>query len=243
MVTKKERVLPVITHAIALRNHGTASEFGEMLWAVLGEVAAFYNLDKPRAQFQRRWIGDAVPPTAMTDADQVIIAKLDWNWWKGVRSEAGRLVDYKLLGSAVRELLPELERILIVTDEELNPPPDWRYVIWWDVSVKGDGAVSLAPLDPRYWGDTDPQRLETVKWRIRASLLCMTGLRLGFRRCQNTKCYLYENVDSVSVLDEMVTLGPEHSTEGLTDKVFAGEIDESLGLEAIIDQPAASSEF
>jgi hypothetical protein len=184
------------------------------------------------------------PPTAAsTEPSQVVDTPLSDEWWQSVQSPTSRLIDHKLMAKAVRELIPQQDRIIVITDEELKPPTGWRYIISWDVSAKGDGTASLAPLDPEYWGDLDTKRHETIKWRIRAAVMAMTGTRLGFRLCENTLCYLYTNVDSVTVLDSMVTLGPEHAAEGLTDKVFSGEVDDLLGVEAIIEQPEAGSEY
>ncbi len=237
MTSRKSKV---ITHVAIFRDSAAASEFGEMLWTVFGEVAAFYNLDRKRAEFERRWVGPGAP--TMVSSTDVDSRQLGEEWWESVRSGTTFLIDHKSLAQAVRALFPQQERLIIVTDEELKPPAGWRYIISDDVTTgRADGVASLAPIDPLYWGETDPERLQTIKWRIRATLMGMAGERLGFIPCTNSKCYLYENVDSVTVLDGMSTIGPEHDTE-LTDKVFGGEVVDALGLEAIVDQPEASSE-
>jgi hypothetical protein len=232
----------VITQVAVVHEPGAASEFGELLWTAFAEVAAFYNHGRTRAKFERRWIGAGAPPVISTS--DVLDRELDDDWWDSVRSSSTLLIDHQSLAKAVRQMFSRQERLIIVTDEELKPPAGWRYVISEDVTTgRHDGVASFAPLDPLYWGDADPRRLQTMKRRIRGTLMGMVGERLGFEPCDNSKCFLFADVDSVTVLDGMSTIGPEHPGAGpLTDKVFGGETAGSLGLEAIVDRPQASSE-
>lgn len=242
-MTQKKK-LPVIAYVVVCRDDDGARELGGMLWSVLAEVSVFYNLDKPRGEFKRWWLGNNAPTNlTIGNSDHIVTRKLGDKWWEPLQSSSSWLIDQERLAKAVRELIPQEEgRIIVVTDEEITPPPEWRYIIW-DGSLKGAGVASLAPLDPRYWGDRTPDREQIIKRRIRAALLSMTGTRLGFQRCNNTRCYLYANVDSVTALDVMIALGHEHEQEGLSDKVFSGRIDEEAGFEVIADQPKASYEF
>ena len=113
---------------------------------------------------------------------------------------------------------------MLVTDVELTPPPDWRYIIW-DTFPLGC-VVSLAPLDPRYWGERMPhdERVGTIKRRARAAMLAIVGALVGLQRCANDRCYLFADINSVLRLDEMTHLGPEHEVEALA---FRGFVDET----------------
>ena len=232
-----------ITHAVVLQNHELAGELGRMLWSVLAEVSAYYNSDQQtRAHFDRKWVGmPAKWPLDDADRAHQVPAPFDGTWWRSLQ-HMGRLIDQEQFARRLREVVPGEESVVTVTDAEITPPPEWRYVIWESFD-SGDAVISFAPLDPKYWGDRDPDRVNTIKRRVRAALLGVTGGLLGLEECDNTRCFLYKNVDSVSVLDNMIALGLEHGVPGLTNKVFAGRIDESIGLEALVYRPDASREY
>ena len=86
--------------------------------------------------------------------------------------------------------------------------------------------VSLAPLDPRYWGERMPhdERVGTIKRRARAAMLAIVGALVGLQRCANDRCYLFADINSVLQLDEMTHLGPEHEVEALAFRGFVDEL-------------------
>ncbi len=103
---------------------------------------------------------------------------------------------------------------VVVFDQELTPPPQWRYVIW------ADRVVSVVPTDPTYWGMKDDNKIVTIKHRVRTACLSIIGQLLKLKRCSNDRCFLFGNVDSVLRLDKMVELGPEHNIKMLSGKGF-----------------------
>src|SRR6185436_8455621 len=233
---------PSITHAIALQNEGFASELGPTLWSVLAEVSSFYDMDeKTRARFDRKWVGRPQAPVEGGDPAHFIDVKLDTSWWH-LLQRSGKLIDQERLARQLRSEIPAEGNIITITDAEITPPPEWRYIIWESFD-SGDAVISFAPLDPKYWGDPDPDRINTIKRRVRAALLGVTGSFLGLEECDNTRCFLYSNVDSVSVLDNMIAIGLEHDAPGLTGKVFSGKVDDTLGLESLDEAPTASLEY
>ncbi len=129
----------------------------------------------------------------------------------------GTLADQAQIAQAVREWMPsDGDLLVVITDELITPPPEWRYVIW-DLTPSGF-VMTIAPLDPEYWGDTSADaaaRLTAIKRRTRAALLSILGTALGLRRCDNPECYLFRNVESVVRLDEMRFIGPEHDAKHL----------------------------
>jgi hypothetical protein len=83
-----------------------------------------------------------------------------------------------------------------------------------------DTVVSTQPIDPEYWRSSDNNRLATIKHRVRTACLSAVGEMLDLKRCDNPRCVLYEDVDSVVRLDAMVQLGSEHDIPALTGKGF-----------------------
>jgi|SRR5271157_2230380 len=108
--------------------------------------------------------------------------------------------------------------MILVTDQQITPPPDWRYIIW--DGIRAGSVISIAPTNPNYWHADDPDRVATIKHRVRTACLCSVGEFLGLKRCQNPTCLLYAEVDSVSCLDGMVLLGREHRKKKLTNHGF-----------------------
>lgn len=129
--------------------------------------------------------------------------------------------DAESILSAVKESSgQESNKILVLTNLEVIPPPEWRYVLWSKRS--GDFVVSTAPMDPTYWLiDSTDQRFDTIKRRARAACLNVVGQQIGLERCSNYRCFLRQSVPSVTQLDEMVVLGPEHGIIELANKGFA----------------------
>src|SRR4029453_2495881 len=135
-------------------------------------------------------------------------------------------IDARLLGPKMQSLVKPSGWSLVVTDIELTPPPEGRYIIWDQFPL---GAVaSVAPLDPEYWRepyDSEQQRVVIAKRRVRAACVSIVGALIGLHRCQNESCFLYANVGSVVRLDEMELIGPEHGVAELTNRGFSASED------------------
>jgi hypothetical protein len=212
-----------------------AREIGPAIWTGFEEVRKFFGdgetavtvdvihdvfTAKIAAKFTPYYLSTYVFPgldAANRIDDQGAIERI---WGEAERS-AG-LHDQRVLGEAVSELLdpPDGATTVLVTDVEIVPPPEWRYIIWDSFPL--GAIVSLAPLDPYYWGeiDSDKDRIATIKRRSRAASLSIVGSLLGLSRCENARCFLFADVDSVLRLDDMVYIGPEHGVDHLSERGF-----------------------
>jgi hypothetical protein len=141
---------------------------------------------------------------------------LPTGFWERVSGQFTQTIDQRKLADAIRESLdpslPADMKFCLVTDQELTPPPEWRYLIWDDCSTDrlAGGVASLAPIDPAYWRIRDPWRVARIKHRIRTACLSMVAECSGSERCDDTKCFLFMDVESADRLDAMVRLAPGH---------------------------------
>lgn len=130
-------------------------------------------------------------------------------------------VDQRALVPLLREAMDiRADQCIVITDRPIVPPTNFRYLIW--DAVTGGVVVSIAALDPRYWGErgNDGDRLRILRRRTRAALCSVLGQCLGLIRCENPFCFLYLDVDSVLRLDDFKYVGPEHDIEVLTGLGF-----------------------
>jgi hypothetical protein len=208
----------------------SAQELGRVLWAALEEVAVLYNHGQQRAQFQRYFLAQKVPEGIkqgsgfnQEESRRVMASS---NWWKAIGGWSPNLppMDKEVMLNQVRQLLGGQAYdadLLVVTDLEIDPPEGWRYIIWDGI---GNGTVaSIKPLDPLYWGLWEKQRHSIIKHRLRTVCCSATGEHLGFERCRNPQCLLYNYVESVNHLDRMISFGKEHKVPDLTGLGFATE--------------------
>ena len=236
----------------------TSRELGPALWAALLEIERFYNADGIRAGFQRYYISPHVPRLGLVESAWRGMGRL---FYRGEDMEDAlallsqeqrvegplpasdvpgrwRTYDQHKLGAKVRNLIRESSegsQLLIVTDREITPPADWRYIIWDEIS--GGAVISVVPTDPRYWRDRDPNRVATIKHRARTAGLAITGSVLGFKRCKNPNCFLYGDVDSATTLDLMLHLGEEHDIPSLAGRGFEPVADDPNRVQRIIENP------
>jgi hypothetical protein len=118
--------------------------------------------------------------------------------------------------------------LIIVTDQEITPREDWVYIVSDDI-VADDGSlasvISVATTDPLYWREDNENRLATIKQRVRSLCLQAVGQYHGLKRCSNMFCFLYGdengNIGSITELDYMLMLGPEHRKTRLSKHGFA----------------------
>lgn len=210
-------------------------------------------------------------PDPMSEAWGRIAAELGSDtFWATARGRYIRTFDQDKLGARVRDLLMRLANdnpesfkwlgspgpadpdvtslskqlregyLLLVTDQEITPPPEWRYIIWDD--CRNGSVVSIAPTDPHHWRERDEARIATIKHRVRTACLSVLGEQFGFGRCNNPMCFLHQDVNSVTDLDQMVFLGPEHHLPQLSFHGFAPRPDEPTEVQPIIPKPAPAGE-
>jgi hypothetical protein len=216
------------------RDLDASRELGPAIQAAFREVENFYNRAGARLQCSRFRILSKHVTTAFStvarekpsldeapkvDPDSEPTAlEVRGDLWDSVRGRYSKTVDHEKLGEVVTLALRTNNKpnhVLIVTDQELTPPPKWRYVIWhYDGTI---ASISLAPLDPRYWGESadslPPSRVGIIKQRIRVAGLSIVGAWLGLQRCEHPGCFMFGPIDSFVQLDDMDHLSAEHVSE------------------------------
>jgi hypothetical protein len=240
-----------ITQVLLLFDEKNSKDYGLALWAALSEVEQFYNLNERRVEIRRLYISPYVPAPGIWSTvlsflqagfksplellrqgeqmkDEQIQTPLPD---EGLKDRNEKTYDQAKLLKVTRERIMQAQNerwansaLLIVTDRPITPPPEWRYIIW---ETGPAGAVlSITPLDPDYWRDPDPRRVATIKSRVRAATLAICGGYLGLERCKNPRCYMFDEVDSVVILDRMIELGSEHPSDKSVGFGFAQTADD-----------------
>ena len=255
-----------INNILLIRYPDNSMQLGEALWAASKEVENFYNFGEQRAVFRRSYLSETMPESIQKKgaAGPSVLKKM-WDFFTGsgnqpVEKEANEVMmnvsqadskwdtaeaqyvrsyDAGKIAQLARELAgerPSDETQVVVTDLVLVPPPEWRYVIW-------DGnVISIAPTDPEFWNMKDSNRNAIIKHRVRTACLSVVGQLIGLRRCDNERCFLFGNVDSVTRLDNMVVLGPEHNIEALSQRGFEIFAEEPGKVQPITDNPKTEAE-
>ena len=245
-----------IIQALALFDQENSSEYGLALWAALHEVDLFYRLAHAQIEYRRFYIAPSPPSSsllenisrafaALLQGEQVQTAPdlpkheqvLSFGLSELLQSSR-RTYDQRQLARIVRRLIdPGLrDHLMIITDRPITPPRKWRYIIWETISKTKASVISAAPLDPEYWRDRDPDRVMRIKTRTRNAAISITGELIGLQRCANPTCFLFDNVDSVTVLDEMHAFGAEHHLSELSGYGF-DEIGDPTLLQPAKSQP------
>ncbi len=225
-------------------------ELTRALWAAFHEVEAFFNHDEERAVFRRYYLSEHPPDARMQKtllesarngspggeavSLELVYRRTPPSLWQDSGGRYSGTYDALKIARSVREVLGEQrgDTQQIVIDQELSPPPNWRYIIW------SNWVVSTVPTDPDYWRMGDPSPVATIKHRVRTACLCSLGSKFGLRRCGNERCFLYRNVDSFQRLDQMVELGREHKGfAGLVRKGFEPRVDDPGAVQRVIAKP------
>jgi predicted Zn-dependent protease len=247
-----------IVQVLLLFDEKNSTEYGLALWAALNEAEAFYNTGAtPRMKVQRFYISPSIPSAGIIDTITRSVSKLFVSTTyaldvlsqdervqaqvadaDSMRSSNAKTYDQTKLIERARDnlLVKPLSNqaatipLMIVTDRPITPPEDWRYIIWetWP-SPANNAVISAAPLDPKYWGDPDTNRIAVLKDRVRTAAISVCGEFLGLHSCRNPRCFLFDTVDSVTNLDQMSRLGQEHRSE-VEDLV-------GLGFDRIVSDP------
>jgi predicted Zn-dependent protease len=232
-----------IIQALALFDEKSASEYGLALWAALHEVDGLYRLAHAQIEYRRFYIAP-VPPNFSSFEN---ISRALGKWFPGVQVQTGlnllkhdqvlsslgpsaelslgrrRTYDQAQLAAVIRKLVDPNDsgdHLMIITDRPITPPAKWRYIIWEIDRKPNTSVISVAPLDPEYWRDKDPNRVMRIKTRTRNAVLSITGELIGLEHCDNPACFMFDDVDSVTVLDEMYAFGAEHDLLELTGYGF-----------------------
>lgn len=195
-------------------------DYGRAVWVAFEEVATFYQRAMPELSYHRFVYdsGGTDPDTLRAEWSEApgVAPGLGSSLWQSLRSRPSAVFDQEKMVDTVRRALGERcsdSRLLVCTDQQIRPPEDWRYILW-DVVGK-DVVVSTAAMDPNYWGARIPDRVATIKHRMRTAALSGTGEQLGLKRCSKAICLLYREVVSVECLDTMLLLGREHGVSSL----------------------------
>jgi hypothetical protein len=236
-----------IDQVVLLKSEEQSRRLGRALWAAVEEASQFFTpvspdgwLDVPvisssastarlKPEFRKWYLATEIPDDLPHDSswtyERLEKPELE-RLWDGSQRRRGTY-DHQTLGVAVSSRL-ESEAAVVVVDQEIVPPSELRYVIW--SGYPGGAVISIAPIDPQYWGqapDEDPTgQVNNVKRGARAATMSVTGSLLGLSRCDNSECFMFAAVDSVTRLDEMTTLGPEHQVEGLARMRFPSRQDD-----------------
>lgn len=257
-----------ITQVLLFFDEKSSLEHGPALWAAFHEMERFYRQAQPDLAFRRFYISSFIPSLGPIEAVWRGLGRLlskneppdppgDHERAlpiseKEVTGSSTRTFDQNRLAAAVRERIGDQhdvhssEPMLIVTDRPITPPPHWRYIIWEivtdPVTKAQTGVVSAAPLDPAYWREHRPDRTAIVKHRVRAAGLGVIGNLLGLKECENPSCYMYSDVDSVLVLDDMTEFGSEHEVAALAGGGFSSGEREPAAIQSGARNPSRKAE-
>jgi hypothetical protein len=232
-----------ILQVLLFRDDKASQELGPTLWAAFQEVENLYNTGRARGAFRRYYMAESVPPGVLPglppgwESLRAILRTQDV--WRAAAGKYTRTYDHVKLAERVRSLLspeagPEF-RLLLVTDQEITPPPEWRYMLW--AGNNYEEVVSTAPMDPLYWEQDEPHRLMTIKHRARVACCCVVGEFVGLKRCNNSHCFLHTPVDSVTELDAQVRVGKEHKIRELTGRGFSTSADDPARVQDVVTSP------
>ncbi len=218
-----------VLQVLLIRGAETGPDLVPVLWAAAQEVESLFALHPKQLWFDRVCITERKGRPDLPAESVVRLEESAWDeLWLSARSRRARRLDQKKLVHKVRDVLgPHTHgaRVILITDGEITPPSDWRYILWdgWDRNA----VISTAPMDPVYWGELDDERVVTVKQRLRAACCSVMGASMGLKRCHNPDCFLYRAVDSVLQLDDMQFIGAEHQVHTLTGMGFLPSPDAS----------------
>src|SRR5579864_1354618 len=245
-----------LIQALALFDEKSSLDYGLALWAAFFEVESLYKLSGVSIEYRRFYIAPSVPSSGIFESllhklgyvlpgGQVVRA-LELLSQDQIRSSAApstqlgdptqRAYDQEKLTRVIRDLVDpdgSDSHLMIVTDRLIKPPSNWRYIIWEENPNLNASVISVAPLDPNYWRDRDPDRVMTIKHRMRCAAISITGELSGLHRCENESCFLFDDVASVTVLDGMREIGEEHGDRFIAGAGFDDNVKDPTTLQSV----------
>jgi predicted Zn-dependent protease len=250
-----------LIQALALFDEKNSLDYGLALWAAFHEIESFYRMTGTAVEYRRFYIAPKAPASSLLDGllhrlgsvlpgGQVVRALELLNQDQIISSAAPsaemadstkRTYDQVKLASIIRNLIDSGghdSHLMIITDRPITPPRKWRYIIWQEDPDFNSSVISVAPLDPHYWRDLDPDRVMTIKRRMRNAGLSITGGLIGISHCKNERCFLFDDVDSVTVLDDMLEMGSEHGIEAISGAGFDDDrVKDPTALQPVVVRP------
>lgn len=259
--------LVAIEQVLLIRDKRKSLMFGPALWAAMREVESFYNTEEDRIKVHRSYASEKIPRGLIPGqsgipagfgalwsildalagaqknqqeevAKEQIVPGDSPEVWTDSAGKFAHTYDADVIAHKVGKVLREDNRKgtpVVVTDQELTPPKDFRYIIWG--GGRDGSVVSSAPTDPKYWGIDNPDRVSIIKHRVRTACMSVVGTYLGLSRCENYRCFLFREVDSVVALDTMVELGAEHDIGDLSGRGFKVVVTDPSKVQQMIENP------
>jgi hypothetical protein len=222
---------PVTLLQAILVHSACSAELGPVIWAAFKEVEGFFRRSSERQglTFQRYYLASDLPPGLESEANiklKVVREKLDERFWGAAETrglydgtfEQGPLVEQarRLIGGDRNE-----DPLVVVTDVELSTvpkdlfqrrppsPPTHRYR-FFSKYQQYSFIISIAPMDPEFWEQSDANRIETIKRRARAACCRTTCELLGIGYCRTSGCFMQIPIENPQTLDRMNCLCAEH---------------------------------
>jgi hypothetical protein len=215
--------LQTLQQVILFRQMESVQELAPLVSSVFEECAQYFgpttmfsNIETRRlftgaataALSQSRGFGVPIPPPNPDSQPP------EQSWIEAKGLFRNTMDPAKLVSIAKQELPFESGLMLIVTDQEITPPPQWRYKMWSVDESQHAIVVSLVPMDPRSWSsESDDQDLQVLKQRIRSACIRRLARWCGLQECDRETCYLFRHVESAEALDFFTSLGSEHGSE------------------------------
>lgn len=246
IVSPEKARLPAekIMQALVLFDEKNAKDYGLALWAAFHEVEQFYRPAAPDTEYSRYYICPEIPEKNLLEraiqslgnvfAGNNVTSVLDLikptellcspELIKELSEPFRRGLDRIRLAKSIRKIISvnsSEAHLMIVTDRAFTPPPRWRYIIWDVIPHLNASVISVATLDPFYWRDMhNPNRVLTVKTRMRSVAMSVIGEQLGLKYCQNPNCFMFDAIDSVAALDLTKLIGAEHKNSIFENRFF-----------------------
>ena len=208
------------------------------LYSAMKEVNLFYTQAFDKPNFNIYYISDEISDhfrnhLELFDSQIITVENSVLDDALEISRAIGRKYDARKIMNIIKSIITESQNgyNVVITNLELSPPYNYRYILW------SNRVISIIPMDPLYWGMDEPERLSIIKHRIRTATLSVVGAILGIGGCNNEYCFRYRNIDSVTRLDYMMMLGPEHRIQSLSGLGFDYFSENPSQVQPIVQDP------